>query len=676
MFGSIRDMVMKLTIKKILKLVFLVVLLFLAWKYFLSPRLNTKKRPRPQRPPTEEMNQALPEPELENGNAGLEATKNGFTLNGNPFRIIGGSFHYFRTHPAQWQDRLEKMKAAGLNTVITYIPWNLHEKVHEQRKFNGFWNLLDFIEHVHYMKFYLIIRAGPYICAEWEFGGFPSWLLHDPNMVLRTSKYASYLHHVDNYFNELLPLLAKHTYKRNGPIIAFQIENEFGSLERLDRDYLKHLMDLHVKHGIHELFLTSDGSRYFEYGSYPGVLETVNFNDNVENNLNALKSFQPDKPLMVTEFWPGWFDHWGEKHHGMSLYNFTLKVDAVLSMGASINFYMFVGGTNFGFWNGGNLEKNSFGYSPTITSYDYDALISENGDCHPTKYSALRQLLQKHQLVKNLPPIPPNSRKVAYGSFKLKEFLAMDDFLPLVPEKSVILPDPIFMEFLNINNNGGQGYGWILYRKEITFSGKVLRFVGEMRDGALMYLNGVPISTLYGDKSTHIDWQYELKDVQNDKNVLEMLVENMGRANYLKIDAERRGFQGSIYLDNVKLSDWEHFSLEFCPTFLTKIRKQGEVWESLERRGSNVSYPTIFRVHVSINDDPEDTFLDMRGWTKGLVIVNGFNLGRYWKIGPQRTLFVPKPVLRRGSNEIIVFELETPSDTISFVDTHLLDNPW
>lgn len=596
---------------------------------------------------------------------GLVASNRNFYFNGMPFRILGGSFHYFRTHPQQWKNRLEKMKAAGLNTVTTYIPWNLHEQVRGKYEFRGLFNLPNFIKLVQKVGLLLIVRPGPYICAEWEFGGLPSWLLHDPNMKVRTSKYKPYMHQVMRFFDQLLPLLAKFTYKSNsGPIIAFQIENEFGSYGH-DNEYMQFLRGLYDRYGLDELLFTSDGKDHLHEGSIPGILASVNFNKGHEAALNALEEFQPDKPLLVAEFWPGWFDHWGERHHKMPVDEFTTKVDAILSRNASINFYMFVGGTNFGFWNGANAGELT--NLATVTSYDYDAMISENGDIHPTKYEAFRKLLEKHHLVEgSLPRVPNNSPKVAFGEVPITEVLQLKDLVRLLPKKLNTLMEPVFMEQLSINDDGGQGYGWILYRTWFS-SGRSLHLIGKIQDRALILVNGKQVAVIHSKSEAILERTIDLTTPLQNNNTLEVLVENMGRVNYMTLDDQRCGFLGSVKLDGEPLSPWQLISLDFSDEFVSQVQQMTS-WRPFYSGPS----PCLCRGFLNTNS-VEDTFLDMQNWKKGVVLVNGFNVGRYWNIGPQQTLYIPKPVLKNGQNEIIVFELEKPDDKLAFVAKPILN---
>lgn len=642
-------------LKRLAIVVAFVIVALIAWMLF---------RHRPSTSPLEHKDVTPDRGGGPGGSVGLTVGENSFFFDGKPFRILGGSFHYFRTHPEQWSDRLAKMKAAGLNVVTTYVPWNLHEAVRGRVEFAGLFDLGRFVELVQRTGFLMIVRPGPYICAEWEFGGLPSWLLHDPNMLVRTSKYQPFLDSVKEYFDKLLPLLARYTYRNGGPIVALQIENEFGSYGH-DRSYMLFLKSLYEKHGLNELYFTSDGEDHLDEGSIPGILATVNFKKDPLMPMEALKTFQPNKPLMVAEFWPGWFDHWDEDHHRMPVGEFTWKVDAILSMNASINFYMFVGGTNFGFWNGANAGDHAD--LTTITSYDYDALISENGDVHPTKYKAFRQLLKEHNLILTpLPPIPQNSPKVALGEVSVKESLQFEDLIKHLPSKPSVHKNPTFMEFLDIYEGSGQSFGWILYRSTFE-SGKSLRLKGTLQHRGQVFLNGKQLKIIRGNEKKVLDESLHLDASLDEENVLDILVENLGRVNYKELNGERCGFRGTVELDKKLLSPWQHFSLDFSDDFVKKI-KMSELWQSFKVQQS----PALYRTYVNANT-VEDTFLDMSLWTKGIVLINGFNVGRYWSIGPQQTLYIPKPLLRQGSNEVIIFELEKAAEKVSFISRPILN---
>jgi len=601
---------------------------------------------------------------------GLEAREGSFYLDGKPLRIIGGSFHYFRTHPQQWKDRLERMKAAFVNTVTTYIPWNLHERRRGVYNFaaDGY-DLVRFIKLVQEMELHLIVRPGPYICAEWEFGGLPSWLLHDPNMAVRTSSYPPYMNHVKQYFNQLLPILARFTHQRGGPIIAFQVENEFGSSTTSpDTTYLRFLVNLFRSHDINELLFTSDGAKQLPNGTLPDVLATVNFNKEPDERLRKLQLFQPGKPLMVTEFWPGWFDHWSEEHSTMTVDIFNDVLGKILAHDASVNLYMFVGGTNFWFWNGANYKKHVT--LPTVTSYDYDTVVSECGDFHPHKFQAFKALLKKHGLSPTTrwqPWIPADPQKQAYGRAKIEKMMSMDSLRKLSVE-TLTLQDPVFMEFLSVNGNGGQGYGYIIYRAH--FRGRVVTLKGALHDWAQVFVNGALVKTIDGRKDVPIDIELSFYSQEPDKNCLEILVENMGRVNYGYGDVSnlRKGFQGEVSSDAEKITNWEHIPLEFDSQLVNAIRQSSD-WKPVTSASTTTQ---LYRGSFTISQEPLDTFLDMSGWGKGVAVVNGFVLGRYWKIGPQQTLYVPWPLLKKGENEVIVFELEKVGSAFKFIDKPIL----
>jgi len=416
--------------------------------------------------------------------------------------------------------------------------------------------------------------------------------------------------------------------------------------------------------------LTSDGSRNLHKGSLSGILPTVNFNNNGEHNLKNLRTFSKGKhPLMVTEFWPGWFDHWGEKHHIMEVDKFTSEVATIFSFNASINFYMFTGGTNFVFWNGANNQSL---YAPTITSYDYDALISECGDIHPTKYHAFRDLLVTFGLVSKsaLLPVPDNPRKVAYGVVKIEQTMTFEVLCEVGATETITLPEPVFMEFLDVNDNGGQGYGWILYRAD--FQGKSVNLHGVLHDRAHIFINGKLIVTIYDTSKGEVNLKLSFDESVTGSELLEILVENMGRVNYNELDNQRKGFLGEVLVDGMKISKWQHIPLEFNNASIKSLLSSDKWVSSFD--SSSQKKPTLYRGFLDIHDEPKDTFLDMSGWTKGIAIVNGFVIGRYWNIGPQQTLYVPWPLLQKSQNEIIIFELEKPGLQLRFVDTHILDS--
>ena len=609
--------------------------------------------------------------------AGLTGEKGYFELDGKPFRILSGSFHYFRTHPAQWQDRLLKMKAAGLNTVSTYIPWNLHEEKKGSYEFDGRWNIVAFIKAVQAAGLKLIVRPGPYICSEWEFGGLPSWLLANKDIKVRSSKDPRYLQSVEQYFTQLLPIFVPYQYSQGtGPIIAFQIENEFGHYDN-DTVYMTFITRLFLKAGIKELLFTSDGGRYLQRGYVPGVFGMVNFLNHVEENLGQLEALQPGRAQMVAEFWVGWFDHWGQKHHTKETNEVVDLAAQILDSGASINFYMFVGGTNFGFWNGAN-----FGFPPTITSYDYDAPISESGLFTP-KAAAFRDLLVQKKLAsaQDLPGVPPLLPATAYEPVKITEFMPYTDVANHVMNDLGCVAsspnNPQFMENLEFAKGGSAGYGWMIYRAQVS-PGRKLTIDGRIGDRAQVLINSklVQIVELEMDNREGIVREYDLPVFTEKSLVLDILVENTGRINYGRgrgtqtLDTQNKGMQATVLLDGKQITGWKCIPLEFHESFNTKILSVSKAWKP----AMSAEVPTAHRAHLILTSAPTDTFIDMQSWTKGIVLVNGFNVGRYWNIGPQQTLYVPYPLLKVGSNEVVISELEKPAASIKFVSQPILDS--
>ncbi|HEY4391182.1 MAG TPA: beta-galactosidase [Paenibacillus sp.] len=555
-----------------------------------------------------------------------------FYYNNEPIQIISGAIHHFRVLPEYWEDRLIKLKACGFNTVETYVAWNLHEPQKGQFNFEGIADLVRFIEIAGSIGLHVIVRPSPYICAEWEFGGFPAWLLAEPDMRLRCY-YKPFLEYVDAYYDVLLPKLRPLLCTQGGPIIAMQIENEFGSYGN-DKPYLNYLKDAMIKRGIDVLLFTSDGPEDYmlQGGMVDGVLATVNFGSRPAEAFDKLRKYQPDAPIMCMEFWNGWFDHWREGHHTRPALDVAEVLDEMLSMGASVNFYMFHGGTNFGFYNGANGHTED-SYEPTITSYDYDVLLNESGE--PTnKYYAVRDVIAKHRKLAAL-ELPLPVAKQAYGEVAMTGQAPLSQNLPQIsrPVQSAY-PEP--MEKL------GQDYGFIQYSTFI--SGPRPRQplnIQDLHDRALVFLDGRVLGTLDRSQPGAI---IEFEVLEGGAE-LSILVENMGRVNYGPYIKDLKGITVGVRHGMQFLSDWT-----IHPLPLSDL--SGLEFEPL----SGHTEPSFYRGEFTVNE-VADTFLSLDGWIKGVVFVNGFNLGRYWNVGPQRTMYVPGPLLREGDNEIIIFEL-------------------
>ncbi|XP_028403991.1 beta-galactosidase-1-like protein 2 [Dendronephthya gigantea] len=585
---------------------------------------------------------------------GLKAEGALFALDGKPFTILSGAIHYFRIVPEYWEDRLLKLKALGLNTVETYVPWNLHEPTPGNFVFDGIADIKAYIQLAQKLGLYVIIRPGPYICAEWEFGGLPSWLLHDPEMQIRSFT-PLYLKAIDDYFSTLIPLLAPLQYKNGGPIIAFQIENEYGNYGD-NSYYMKYLYDVFTLRGVTELLFTSNSLAGARKALLPSVLMTINFQSNPEQNLQGLREIQPEKPLMVMEFWPGWFDHWGEKHKVMNAEEVVGIARNILKNGSSINFYMFHGGTNFGFMNGGNHDA---GYLPTITSYDYDCPVSETGDITP-KYLKLHELLKELRPVLHTDTIPDKIdlpkeiMKSAYGTVMMTQYVGFEDIVNLIGktiESEYVVP----IENLPINNDAGQSYGYTLYRTTLPNSAHTLD-IKELRDYGQVFLNGETKGIVtWPEYDGNFNIETSSKG-SHSRPILDIFVENCGRVNYgMHIVAQKKGILGGVTINEVLHKHWKIVPFELKADFVIKLGQSDAIWGDTSS-DEVLSKPALFKGTFTVSGKPADTFLDTRGWHKGVAFINGHNLGRYWKIGPQETLYVPAPWLKEGINVVLIFE--------------------
>ncbi|XP_055082194.1 beta-galactosidase-1-like protein 2 [Periophthalmus magnuspinnatus] len=577
---------------------------------------------------------------------GLKDASCQFTLDGKPFRILGGSIHYFRVPREYWHDRVLKMKACGINTLTTYVPWNLHEPERGTWNFEGQLDLRAYVNLAAEVGLWVILRPGPYICAEWDLGGLPSWLLCDKNMQLRTS-YPGFMEAVNQYFDKLMTVIKPLLYKEGGPVIALQIENEYGSYAK-DKDYMKLIKQCFLSRGLDELLMTSDNWEGLRCGGTDGVLRAVNLQRLSFGAIQHLADMQPQKPVMVMEYWSGWFDVWGEHHHVFHYEDMLNVVSEILERGISINFYMFHGGTSFGFMNGA-MDLGT--YKPQVTSYDYDAPLSEAGDC-TEKYHALRNLFSQYHS-EPLPDVPVSQQRSEYSPVIVEEHLSLWDILHLTESCRSELP--LNMENLPVNNNNGQSYGYTLYETSVTCGGTI--HGQNIRDRALVFVNRQFAGTL--DPRNH---EVVLSDGQGERR-LSLLVENCGRVNYGKaLDEQRKGIVGDIFLNQIPLRGFTIFSLEMKLDFLNRLLISDR-W----KHGYSCTFmPGFFRASLYVDGPPRDTFIKLPGWAKGTVFVNSHNLGRHWSIGPQHCLYCPGPWLNKGENQIIVFEEQKTDGRIVF----------
>lgn len=570
-----------------------------------------------------------------------------FYLDGEPFIIRSGAIHYFRVPRAYWHDSLLKLKECGFNTVETYLAWNLHEREEGTFDFQGDLDFTEFLREARELGLFAIIRPGPYICAEWEFGGLPYWLLRYPDMQIRCLN--------DLFLSKLLPYIEKvcerlrpHLIENGGNVLMVQVENEYGCFGN-DRAYMKKLFAFYKEKMENVLYFTSDGwgdEDMFDDGTIDGCLSFANFGSAAGRRMSELGEIRPNQPLMCAEFWSGWFDRWHGETHGRTAAEVAQELEPFFQNGHSFNMYMFHGGTNFGFMNGSILLNGE--YQPTVTSYDYGAPLNEAGDRTETYY-AVRALFEKY--VGKLPKLTAkDGERAAYGELRFTQKAELFKNIPRLTKNTVKAPNPIFMEDL------GQGYGYVLYRSE-EFSVKVdkeLTFL-DLKDRAVVYVNGKKFGVQERGRALP---KLCIKGNPRAPSVrLDLLVENMGRNNFGPYMFEKKGL-GCVLKAEKNVFGWESVALDLENT------------ETLEfENGVTPSeMPAFYKAKFTV-DEPKDTFLKTTGFTKGFAMVNGFNLGRYYNTaGPQQTLYVPATALKKGENELIVFESdEMIAPTAEFV---------
>lgn len=567
--------------------------------------------------------------------------ENQFWLDGKPFQIISGEIHPSRIPAEYWKHRIQMIKAMGCNTVACYIMWNYHEN--EPGKFDfqtGNKNLEKFIQTVQEEGMYLLFRPGPYVCGEWDFGGLPAYLLATPDIKIRCMD-PRYTAAVERYCSALAPLIQKYQITKGGPILMVQVENEYGSYGN-DRNYMKWLHDLWRAKGIEVPFYTADGATPYmlEAGSMPGVAIGLDPASSQAEFDQALK-VHPDASVFCSELYPGWLTHWREKWQRPSVEGIVNGVKWLMDNKKSFNYYVIHGGTNFGFWAGANSPQEGI-YQPDVTSYDYDAPINEMGQATP-KYMALRELAQKYSK-KKLPKIPEAPMPViTFPETQAIPFASIWDNLPAA--KHIVQPMP--MEML------GQYEGLILYRTKLIGHKKGKLTIYNLNDYATVFLNGKYIGSI--DRTLKQNTiEIPASDIENP--VLEILVENMGHINFAAQMIDRKGITDRVLLNGMTLMNWEAFNLPMNPEYVASLKES-----ATSRPG------TFFKTTLQI-DKPGDCYIDMQNFEKGILYVNGHNLGRFWNVGPQFRLYCPGVWLKPGANEVIIFDLhKTTPGTIKGV---------
>lgn len=548
-----------------------------------------------------------------------------FLRDGRKHQVIAGALHYFRIHPDQWQDRIRKARLMGLNTIETYVAWNAHEPRRGEWDATGWNDLGRFLDLVHAEGMDAIVRPGPYICAEWHNGGLPTWLTAGER-ALRSSDPA-FLADISAYLRRVYEIVAPRQIDRGGPVVLVQIENEYGAYGS-DKAYLEALVALTREAGITVPLTTVDQptDQMLADGSLPELHKTGSFGSRSTERLATLRAHQPTGPLMCSEFWDGWFDWWGGVHHTTDVDAAASDLDALLAAGASVNIYMFHGGTNFGLTNGANHKGR---YLPIVTSYDYDAPLDEAGD--PTaKFFAFRDVIAKYAPVPDELPAPRASAPVA--SVELTPAGAWTDAAAFAS------PAPLPATFDEL------GHLSALVRYDVALppmSGPGLLTVEEVRDLAWVSVDGQPVGTL---SRTRHDQALRIPAGRT----LSILVEEQGRVNYDHRLGEEKGLIGAPMLDGAPLGDWTSTPLD------VQAIADEVATRTAPRSGDG---PRAWTGDLVL-DAPADLFLDTGAWSKGYAFVNGFFLGRYWRNGPQRTLFVPAPATHAGANRVVVLELE------------------
>ncbi|GAA2510391.1 beta-galactosidase family protein [Streptomyces gobitricini] len=561
-----------------------------------------------------------------------------FLMDGRPVRLLSGALHYFRVHEEQWEHRLAMLRAMGLNCVETYVPWNLHEP--GPGRYRDVAALGRFLDAVRAAGLWAIVRPGPYICAEWENGGLPHWLTGRVGRRVRTDD-PEYLGHVSRWFRTLLPQVVARQIDRGGPVIMVQAENEYGSYGS-DPGYLRYVADLLVGCGVSVPLCTSDGpeDHMLTGGSIPGVLATVNFGSGARAAFEVLRRHRARGPLMCMEFWCGWFTHWGDAHAARDAEDAAAALAEVLECGASLNVYMAHGGTNFGGWAGANRSGalHDGPLEATVTSYDYDAPVDEAG--LPTaKFWAFREVLAAYA-ADPLPPVPAPPPRLARGvGAAACGWVPLDGVLEALGDEERYGPVPPSFEELGVDR------GLVRYRLEVPGPRlpRPLSVVG-LRDLAVVYVDGVRAGVLEGEDAV-------LAEPVAGPAVVELWVESLGRVNYGPRLGESKGVTGGVLHERQYVHGVRARGLRVDAFTAGGVGKVP--FGPVPREG----VPGLYRVVVGVAG-AGDAVLELPGWTRGFVWVNGFCLGRFWGVGPQQSLFVPGPVLREGTNEVWVLELE------------------
>ena len=561
-----------------------------------------------------------------------------FILDGKPFQMISGELHPARIPREYWRHRIQMAKAMGCNTIAVYVFWNYHETAPGKIDFKtGNKNLPQFIKIAQEEKMWVLLRPGPYVCGEWDFGGIPPYLLKISDIKVRCLD-NRYMNAVERYLEAMAKVIKPFLISNGGPILMVQVENEYGSYGN-DKNYLEALRKLWIMNGIDVPFYTADGPTPFmlEAGNIDGAVIGLDSGGS-QADFDLAKKHNPNVPVFSSETYPGWLTHWGEKWAKPDTTGLLREVRFLMDSKKSFNLYVVHGGTNFGFSAGAN--SGGKGYEPDLTSYDYDAPVDEQGRPTP-KYFALRKIISKH--IKNIPNIPGPIPSMEIPEIKMELYSSIWENLP--KPVNTIQPKP--MEAFD------QYEGFILYKTKLIGHKIGKLTITDLHDYATIFFNGKYIGKL-DRREAEKTIDLPKSDVKDP--VLEIFVEAMGRINFGQELIDRKGITDRVTLNGMTLMNWQVYNFPFDARFIHKIQKS---IPSSERTGY------FFKGEFELNE-VADTYLDMSNYKKGVVFVNGNNLGRYWEIGPQKRLFCPSPWLKKGKNDIIVFDLhQTEAKNIS-----------
>lgn len=557
--------------------------------------------------------------------------KHDFLLDGKPFQIISGEMHYARVPRPYWRDRLKKARAMGLNTICTYMFWNAHEPVKGQFDFKDNLDIVEFCKEAKEEGLWVIIRPGPYTCAEWDLGGIPAWLLKNRNMVMRTAD-SAYMPPTLAFLKKAASVFKPALLTEGGNVLMVQVENEYGVYAG-DKTYLNAIKQTLLSAGVTVPLFHCDwaGKNYYDNGHIDGVMPSINFGGDAEKNFAIFDKYAPDVPKFNSEFWTGWFDYWGGKHEVHSVKEKLEDFRWMINNNVSVNLYMFHGGTTNGFFPGAN-GSNSY-FTPYTTSYDYDAPLNEAGEPNDKFFAFRDVILQKYPSLK-LPELPAPAKKIVIPEFKLTPYASLQGNQPAA--KTFDKPQNI--EALD------QSYGLIMYSHQFTGSVSGRLSIKRVMDRATIYIDGKKIGVL----DRRLSQESLPVKTGEGAHLLEILVEPMARVNFGNaIDNERKGINGSVYLNDKELTGWKHYQWP-----LNNIK-------SIQSSAVKDGYPVFYKGSFTLNEIG-DTYFDTRKLDKGLLWLNGKLIGRYWFIGPQQTLYIPGCWLKKGNNEVAILEMGTP----------------